>query len=491
MTIFLVATLGLLLSFLLLGLLQPGLPLPWAWRFKGVVLHVAAWCAIYGLLLLVLDRPWFAMGLALALWVLLIQVNNAKYLALREPFVFQDFEYFSDAIRHPRLYIPFLGWWKFFAIVIAVGGALVSGLLLESAVADSLWPQAMFLILSSILLCYLGGDLPDLSFDPLHDINEWGFVACLFFYGVAEWRSQIKTSTQEWDSSFLRQSKGDLLVIQSESFFDPRPLSKLIRSDVLRSFDQLRADAIQSGALSVPAWGANTVRSEFSLLTGLSAASLGVNRFNPYRRVTSSDIASVAREAKSAGYRTVCIHPYPASFYNRKNVFPLLGFDEFIDISSFAGVERFGPYISDAAVTEKIKSIFSHDQRPVFLFVITMENHGPLHLESVKSEELSDFYLQIPPAGCDDLTIYLRHLRNADRMLRDLHEFLSARERLTRLCWYGDHVPIMPKVYQLFGDPSGDTEYLIWQNKPSTGSFEVCRTQRMEIHNLAQYFMRH
>ena len=55
----------------------------------------------------------------------LVLVNNAKFTALSESFVFQDYEYFTDAIRHPRLYIPFLGWWKFmaaaFAFVIARG----------------------------------------------------------------------------------------------------------------------------------------------------------------------------------------------------------------------------------------------------------------------------------------------------------------------------------------------------------------------------------
>jgi len=33
------------------------------------------------------------------------------------------------------------------------------------------------------------------------------------------------------------------------------------------------------------------------------------------------------------------------------------------------------------------------------------------------------------------------------------------------LCFFGDHVPILPDVYQAVGEPAGDTDYLIWSNR--------------------------
>ncbi len=65
------------------------------------------------------------------LTLVLVLVNNAKFTALREPFVFQDYEYFTDAIRPPRLYIPFLGWWKFMAAAFAFVIAVVIGFGIE------------------------------------------------------------------------------------------------------------------------------------------------------------------------------------------------------------------------------------------------------------------------------------------------------------------------------------------------------------------------
>lgn len=52
---------------------------------------------------------------------------------LREPFVYSDFEYFTDALRHPRLYLPFLGWPAALLLACGYGLALWAGLALESS----------------------------------------------------------------------------------------------------------------------------------------------------------------------------------------------------------------------------------------------------------------------------------------------------------------------------------------------------------------------
>lgn len=161
-------------------------------------------------------------------------------------------------------------------------------------------------------------------------------------------------------------------------------------------------------------------------LSGVTEEMLGVHRFNPYRQILKAEVFSVARELKAVGYRTVCIHPYSASFYGRDKVYPHLGFDEFIDDRSFVGAERFGPYISDRAVAEKAKSLIASADGPIFVFLITMENHGPLHLEKPDESDYAALYSELPPSGCEDLTVYLRHLRNADRMMGGFESFLRS-----------------------------------------------------------------
>ena len=474
---------GLLLSIVIERLMTPRplLARPWAvWA-----LHGGLWLSSHAVLTLVLGRPWFAAAAVLAFLLMLVLVNNAKVKALREPFVFQDYEYFTDAIRHPRLYIPFLGWWKFLAAAAGFVLAVAIGWWVEAAPAQRFaWSGQ----LGGVAVTFAGGGLLLLagnwsrlpvSFDPETDVRALGLLAFLWRYAQEEGSPPAVTSP----FNFLPagRTQGDLphlVAVQSESFFDPRSLYSGIRPEVLAEFDRLRAGAVAHGKLKVPSWGANTVRTEFAFLSGLDGSRLGVHRFNPYRAVAAGwDVPSLATFLKRLGYRTICIHPYPASFYQRDRVYPRLGFDEFMDIRAFSGVERFGPYVSDAAVAGKILEILDQASGPVFIFAITMENHGPLHLEQVRSDDIATLYTTPPPVGCEDLTIYLRHLRNADRMIRTLKDKLASCGRPASLCWFGDHVPIMPTVYDALGTPEGKTEYLIWCNghgNDAVPDYETC-----------------
>ena len=217
------------------------------------------------------------------------------------------------------------------------------------------------------------------------------------------------------------------------------------------------------GGSAVPAWGGTTVRTEFAFLSGLPPAQLGVHRFNPYRRLGGRAFPTLASFLRRAGYRTVCVHPYPASFYGRDRVFPGLGFDEFVDLRAFAGARGGGPFVGDLAVAEKVCSILEGSAGPTLVFAITMENHGPLHLERAGPEDARRFYAAPPPAAFDDLTVYLRHLSNADRMIGRLRECLSRPQVGGWLCWYGDHVPIMPAVYEATGFGDARTDYFLWR----------------------------
>jgi hypothetical protein len=448
---------------------RPPLGRPWA----AWALHGGLWLSAHGVLTLVLGRPWFAAAGVSAFLLMVVLVNNAKAKALREPFVFQDYEYFTDAIRHPRLFIPFMGWGKFLGAAAGFALAVSVGLWGESAPAQRFaWSGQLGGVLVVVgvgMALLLAGSRRSLSvtFDPDRDIHALGLLASLWRYGEEERvRPAVASPFEILAPRKSASGLPHLVAVQSESFFDPRPLYPGIRTDVLREIDRLKADAVAHGRLVVPAWGANTVRTEFAFLSGIRPDTLGVHRFNPYRAIAAGwHVSSLATYLKRLGYRTVCIHPYPASFYRRDRVYPRLGFDEFLDIRAFHEAKRYGPYISDAAVADRIASIVEEASDPVFVFAITMENHGPLHLERVEPSDIDEFYTRHPPSGCEDLTVYLRHLRNADRMASALRNTLEQCSRPASLCWFGDHVPIMPTVYEAFGTPNGDVEYVLWNNR--------------------------
>jgi hypothetical protein len=460
---------GAALSFLVERLLEPTTALvgrPW----RAVAVHLGLWILAFGVVLLIVQRPYFAALLVLAELIFFAAVNNAKVRALREPFVFQDFEYFTDVLKHPRLILPYLGIGQAVGVCAAFAAVIYLGITYESGLpARTGWPIFSaglgLLAGAGAGLLWLGTPRPlPVRFAPADDLRRFGQLASLWYYGLAERGRPAHPDTSRF-SAAARPASGDrphIVIVQSESFFDARRIHPGIRPGVLEQFDAIRRASVQRGCVYVPAWGGNTARSEFSFLTGLGAEALGINRFNPYRKLAQQAVPNLAGFLKQAGYRTVCVHPYPVSFYSRDTAFPALGFDEFLDLAHFRDAERFGPYVSDKAVAEKTRAVLQGSGQPTLVFAITMENHGPLHLEKVAPGDVERLYASPPPEGYDDLTVYLRHLANADRMVKALREHLEQSPRDAWLCWYGDHVPILPKVYEATGFVDGRTDYFIW-----------------------------
>jgi len=442
----------------------------------GLAVHAGLWIAVFGLALFIWQRPWFTAFNVLALQCLIIFVSNAKYRTLREPFLFQDFEYFTDAIRHPRLYLPFFG------ILPAIGAmatyvlVVVIGLNVEPALPDARMTVMFGLMLVAAGWALVSGGgryLKQMCFDPVLDMQTVGLLPSLWAYAKAERASTDllrSKATYKHVKAYADevQIRPNLVVVQSESFFDARRYYPQLRQDILKNFDALSAASLSHGRLMVDAWGANTVRTEFSFLSGMAAGDVGVHRFNPYRVLAKQGIATMASFLKQQGYHTVCVHPYAASFYTRDRIMPMLGFDTFLDIRDFKDAERLGPYVSDSAVGKKVAELLKEKRsQPIFVYVITMENHGPLHWESVSAEDKASL-LDVPlPEGADDLIVYARHLCHADQMFADLAQQLQEGDRPGGLCIFGDHVPIMSKVYALLGLPEGTTDYLLWSTEPA------------------------
>lgn len=488
---------GLLVALLITALASPAIDRlvqpapghrrgPSAWAIQAGMLGIGL-----ALLLAITQRPAFAAALVLALQLLVVLVNNAKYRALREPFVFTDFGLFSQAIRHPRLYLPFLGVMPALAGTAAFALALYLGLALEPSLLARTGPGIFAVLILTLLalsaaLIWVGTHrLAPPALEPVMDVAEFGLLPSLWLYRLAEHRHHPHHPAHPARGAARLQVRSDaparphIVAVQSESFFDVRRLYPDVAGGLLERFDAACERAVEHGTLAVPAWGANTMRTEFAFLSGIGDQHLGVHRFNPYRRFARHPWHTLATALREAGYRTVCVHPHPASFFARDRVYPLLGFDEFIDIGAFADAEKFGPYISDAAVTAKVRELLAEAGQPTFLFVITMENHGPLHLEQVSHADVAALYRRPPPAGFDDLTVYLRHLRNADRMIGDLIEALHAMADDAVLCFYGDHVPSMPRVYAASGFEDGRSDYLIWRRGASPGGMRELRAEQL------------
>ncbi|MDR8035478.1 LTA synthase family protein [Burkholderia cenocepacia] len=433
------------------------------------VLHILSVVFLFDFVFAFTSRPLFSACAALALVALVAAVSNAKYESLREPFVFTDLSLFSQLFSHPRLYLPFLSTGK--VVAIGVGIVLViAGFGVERpAPAGSGMLVGLTVGLSFMLAVLVAARVP-LTLDPDTDQRRHGFFAVFVSYLLNGLRPATFRQFREVAAAGLFATgkpsrRPDVVVIQSESFFDARRLGGAVKPNLFRHFDLARREAVWHGEMTVPAWGANTMRTEFAVLTGTASFSLGYARFYPYVFVRNK-IVSLASWFDRCGYDTVAIHPYYADFFGRNRVFPLLGFTRFLDIRHFASATRSGPYVADAAVSESIIAELeaASDDQPRFVFVMTMENHGPLHLEQVLPGESYSRHTLGEDASWRDLTAYLRHIENADVMIGRLIDYLRTSNRETVVCFYGDHVPALPHVFEKLGVSPQTSDYFIWRN---------------------------
>jgi hypothetical protein len=264
----------------------------------------------------------------------------------------------------------------------------------------------------------------------------------------------------------------DIVIVQSESLFDPGRLSGLRGEDFLPNLRRIAASAL-SGDLRVPAYGGLTTRTEFEVLTGYP-----VRLFNtayPYQGLVHRPIHTLPRSLREAGYRTIAIHPYAAHFYRRNQVYPRLGFHGFLSVEDFADGDRHGYYVSDAALTQRLLSLLDAATEPLLLFAVTMENHGPWDAERpIDPDDIAT--IEIPeglePGDALALRLYLHHLMRADQALGVLASQVETRDRATLVLFFGDHLPALHGVFATLGfaDGRAPTEqpvpWLLFGNRP-------------------------
>jgi hypothetical protein len=239
----------------------------------------------------------------------------------------------------------------------------------------------------------------------------------------------------------------DVVIIMAESLWDPTRLGVRLSADPLPFLRGLSATHT-SGHLVSPVFGGGTANAEFELLTGLSTAFVPDDA-SPYQHYLLRPVEGLPSLFLDAGYRTTAIHPFHEWYWSRDKVYPLLGFEEFQSLSDFTSARMEGPWVSDEALVDHILQALSDEQRPRFVFAVTMSTHGPYSLALTGAEEIQVLG-ELSPANTLLLTNYTHKLRQMDRALERLVRTLEARPRKTLLVVFGDHLPMLGPNYSLY-----------------------------------------
>ena len=272
--------------------------------------------------------------------------------------------------------------------------------------------------------------------------------------------------------------KPDIIIVMSESFWDPTKLPGVtITPDPIPTVRELR-----SGSMFSPEFGGMTANIEFEALTGFSNAFLPYGSI-PYQQYVRRPLPSLATFLRDEGYVTKALHPFGPWFWNRDAVYKAFGFDRFLSEERMPPLKKRGLLASDIAFTDEIIRQADLTKDPFFFFAVTLQGHGPYPPEPLSrcqpqgrraGERLGE--------GLD--ASYAEGVADADAGLKRLIDWASKRERKTVIAFFGDHLPPLGPVYVETGfmkepvasrrAPVGEmsreheTPLVVWSNRGGT-----------------------
>ena len=246
----------------------------------------------------------------------------------------------------------------------------------------------------------------------------------------------------------------NVIVIMDEAFSDPAVLGDFaVSMDYMPFVRGLKgAENTVTGYMYASVLGGNTANTEFEFLTGNSMAFLPVGSI-PYQQYLFGTTANVTDTFTRLGYKTVAMHPYNSTGWNRNKVYRYFGFHDMHFVADFQGGERLRKYISDACLFERIIQLYEEKEKgtPLFSFNVTMQNHSGYSDDynknlkvDVTANEINSHYLNN----------YLSLMKCTDAALQDLITYFSKAKEDTILVFFGDHQPndyVVKGIYQRNG----------------------------------------
>ncbi|MFC4314440.1 LTA synthase family protein [Steroidobacter flavus] len=469
---------------LLVSYLDPALPWPITFSraepWTLLFLNLVPVLILHGALLIVTRRLLLSCWLTVLALGALYFINYIKLKELATPLLPDDFHFLKAIGVNYAFFAQYLASSRL-QLLLAIGVLAITLLLYRERPIGSIkggirWGAAVLtVILWSTLVqgsapwktVYYPGQLQFEPWAPRDSAARTGLITNMILLhwelrGDSQLQPNIDASVQLLRDYGLtstppvlqaRSPLPDIIVVQSESLFDVTRLNG-IDTDVMPTL-HAAASRGWSGELRVPTFGGGTIRTEFEFLTGLPLAAFPHVRY-PYLQLAHAEIPSLVRELRSNGYRTVAIHPNGGAFWNRNHAFRALGFDQFLDADAFEGADRYGWYVSDASLVDRVIAELRDDDPPQMIMAISIQNHGPYETVPLPSSENPRLVqASLDASSTHSLETYMTLVQASDQALARLFEFVENRSRDTILLVYGDHLPALNDVYAQLGFRDG------------------------------------
>lgn len=258
----------------------------------------------------------------------------------------------------------------------------------------------------------------------------------------------------------------DIVVWLQESATDPRIFDIAGTSLPGLAMHEPDARTIESGFMRVPSWGGSTWLGEFALLTGLIHEDFGAAGQGVYYTVTPHLRFSLPRLLRRHGYRSVVLFPLEKTVYNAEAAYQDLGVDEVLNPLDFAQWQNKSlttNMVEDQDLfTFALEVLSRSDRQPVFLFMLSMVQHGPYDASHAPAHGLERSGLDRATQG--RLSDWLCRMEKLSVDTLAFDRALQATGRDLIFSYFGDHQPNVERPLPLTGgieEPRFLTRYTI------------------------------
>ncbi|MEI2820442.1 MAG: sulfatase-like hydrolase/transferase [Marmoricola sp.] len=487
---------------------------PWVnpWLAKPIVLNVlVVWLAIL-LVLAITGRLWLTLGITGLITLSLAVIHLTKLRLRNDPLVPSDTAFLAqpdflvEMVGKSRVVMAVVGM-VFIVLMSWLVGRVVSRWLPHIATGMTSKPKWALrlgrLVVAGVSLALLlsAGNFNDpgnpwkaaydatglrwRTWDQRVNYLRNGFVAGVLYNTHVEAMKQppgytkanLEAIAAKYTAMAQEQNRGrkgsldnvNVVTVLSESFSDPTWLKTVTWPQTPVPLLEKQMSKSLSGKLLTPGFGSGTANVEFEMLTGQSLSQFTPQLQLPYEQIVPhyDTYPSAVEWLKAHNHKAIAFHPFTFRMYKRPEVFKAFGFDELLDKSKMADPFRQdgGRFVSDAAAFGEVEQIIKSESQPVFMHLISMQNHMPYPNQYKDPLGPSS---GLPPAYSKLAGQYGRGANLTDKALHDFLGSLKQLDEPTVVVFYGDHLP--PQIYpstlpQREGiRDSHQTPWLIWSN---------------------------
>lgn len=273
------------------------------------------------------------------------------------------------------------------------------------------------------------------------------------------------------------EAKPDIVVCLQESTLNPHQFDFDAETIPPFSMFNKQEDTAFVSPLRVHTVGGATWKSEFAFLAGVPSTDFGALASGVFYSVVPHLQTGFIKNLREQGYFCVALSPFTKGNYNAKPAYDHFGFDLMLqpqDLGYPASISKNLWHISSEEMMYYTKLILQKQhpslenvQQPMFVYVLTMKEHGPYNTNMPNHFNLASKRLGGKAISC--LNDYIDRIDSLNEAIEGLNDYLKSRETPYVFGYFGDHQVAfdnqLPPKKGNFVNPDYVTQFVVRTNR--------------------------